>query len=154
MCPIKINECFHSWTNKADESWKPHDARCVAHPGYARAWRLSHFVFCKWGKLRQEPVWIPERDLPKVACRLFYSGRAVLQRVGEKPRLCSMAGPSPASKLTVFPAESFLHSMACCRESYCIIPLCMLPLLTGILSCFFPHSQHPLTHHSLITRSC
>ena len=94
---------------------------------------------------------------PSESClfrKLFYSGRAALQRAGEKPRFCSMASPSLASKLATFPAESFLHPMTCCRESCCIMPLCMLPLLAGILSCFFPHSQSPLTHHSLITQSC
>lgn len=68
MCPIKINERFHLWTNKADESWKPHNAFCVAHPGHSRTWRIHHFMFCSWGKLRKHQVQVPRCCCQRASC--------------------------------------------------------------------------------------
>lgn len=71
MCPIKINECFHSCTNKAEESWKPHNALCVAHPGHGKTWRSNDFMFCRRGKLRKHQVHVPGCDCQQVAGQVF-----------------------------------------------------------------------------------
>lgn len=150
MCPIKRNECFHSWTNKADESWKPQNALWVvilALPGFGQS---SIWCFAdggNWGSTG--PC-----GHQKVACQLTCFRRAALWKVGEKPRIYSMAGFSLASQGQLHFRQSFLHPTTYCGGPCCIMHLCMLPLLAEIRSRSFPYGKRPLSHHSLITRSC
>lgn len=105
-------------------------------------------MLCRWGQLRKHQVPVLSARGPKLEEGLSCG-------LAKSPDSAAWQVPASLASSATFPAESFLHPATWgSSEGHVASCLCAHCPFLQKGSAPFPHSTHPLTLRSLITRSC